>query len=93
MVTKEYSSATKAENNPMEKFETILQAGNKCLITFIKAINLLNEQLKMPLKFASHDHLKKEVKMSSLDSLSFSCRTRSITKDEERDQRFKPFLK
>ncbi len=31
MVTKEYSSAPKAENNPMEKFETILQAGNKCL--------------------------------------------------------------
>lgn len=31
MVTKEYSSAPKEESNPMEKFETILQAGNRCL--------------------------------------------------------------
>ena len=73
MVTKEYSSAPKAENNPMEKFETILHAGINVLITLLKAINLLNEQLKMPLEsfLQVMTISKKRLKMSSLDSLEF----------------------
>ena len=64
MVTKEFSSAPKAENNPMEKFETILQAGNKCLNNVAQS----NQSVKRTVEdatrkfFASHDHLKKEVK-------------------------------
>ncbi len=57
MVTKEYSSAPKAENNPMEKFETILQAGNRCLnnVSFSQVMTIS----------------KKRLRMSSLDSLEF----------------------
>ena len=91
MVTKEYSSATKAENNPMEKFETILQAGNKCLNNVAQS----NQSVKRTVDdtarkfFASHDHLKKEVKDEFLRFTGVLVLEleASRKKDEERDQK------
>ena len=64
MVTKEYSSAPKAENNPMEKFETILQAGNRCLNNVAQSNQSVRRTIDDATKkfFASHDHLTKEIK-------------------------------
>ena len=64
MVTKEYSSATKAENNPMEKFETILQAGNKCLNNVAQSNQSVRRTVDDATRkfFASHEHLSKEIK-------------------------------
>ena len=91
MVTKEYSSAPKAEYNPMEKFETILQAGNKCLNNVAQS----NQSVKRTVEdatrkfFASHDHLKKEVKDEFLRFTGVLVveLEASRKKDEERDQR------
>ena len=91
MVTKEFSSAPKAENNPMEKFETILQAGNKCLNNVAQS----NQSVKRTVEdaarkfFASHDHLKKEVKDEFLRFTGVLVveLEASRKKDEERDQR------
>ena len=64
MVTKEYSSAPKAESNPMEKFETILNAGNKCLTNVAQSNQSVRRTIDDATKkfFASHDHLTKEIK-------------------------------
>ena len=91
MVTKEYSSAPKAENNPMEKFETILQAGNKCLNNVAQS----NQSVKRTVEdaarkfFASHDHLTKEVKDEFLRFTGVLVveLEASRKKDEERDQK------
>ena len=87
MVTKEYSSASKAENNPMEKFETILQAGNRCLNNVAQS----NQSVKRTVDdaarkfFASHDHLKKEfLRFTGVLVVELEA---SRKKDEERDQR------
>ena len=91
MVTKEYSSAPKAENNPMEKFETILQAGNKCLNNVAQS----NQSVKRTVEdaarkfFASHDHLTKEVKDEFLRFTGVLVveLEASRKKDEARDQK------
>tara|TARA_B100000212_G_C27363219_1_gene529171 strand:+ start:878 stop:1258 length:381 start_codon:yes stop_codon:yes gene_type:complete len=91
MVTKEYSSAPKAENNPMKKFETILQSGNKCLNNVAQS----NQSVKRTVEdtarkfFASHDHLKKEVKDEFLRFTGVLVveLEASRKKDEERDQK------
>ena len=91
MVTKEYSSAPKAENNPMEKFEKILQAGNRCLNNVAQS----NQSVKRTVDdaarkfFASHDHLKKEVKDEFLrfTGVLVVQLEALMKKDEERDQK------
>ena len=64
MVTKEYSTATQAESNSMEKFETILHAGNKCLTNVAQSNQSVRRTIDDATKkfFASHDHLTKEIK-------------------------------
>ena len=91
MVTKEYSSAPKAETNPMEKFETILQAGNRCLNNVAQS----NQSVKRTIDdatrkfFASHDHLSKEIKDEFLrfTGVLVVQLEALMRKDEERDQR------
>ena len=91
MVTKEYSSATKAENNPMEKFETVLLASNKILNNVAQS----NQSLKRTVDdaarkfFASHDHLSKEIKDEFLrfTGVLVVQLEALMRKDEERDQR------
>ena len=64
MVTKEYSSVSKAESNPMEKFETVLHASNKILNNVAQSNHSVKRTVDDATRkfFASHDHLKKEVK-------------------------------
>ena len=91
MVTKTYSSASNADNNLMEKFETILQAGNKCLNNVAQS----NQSVKRTVDdtarkfFASHDHLKKEVKDEFLRFTGVLVveLEASRKKDKERDQK------
>ena len=91
MVTKEYSSAPKAETNPMEKFETILQAGNRCLNNVAQS----NQSVKRTVDdatrkfFASHDHLSKEIKDEFLrfTGVLVVQLEALMRKDEERDQK------
>jgi len=91
MVTKEYSSATKAENNPMEKFETVLRASNKILNNVAQS----NQSVKRTVDdaarkfFASHDHLSKEIKDEFLrfTGVLVVQLEALMRKDEERDQR------
>tara|TARA_Y100000589_G_C27032797_1_gene579732 strand:+ start:473 stop:853 length:381 start_codon:yes stop_codon:yes gene_type:complete len=91
MVTKEYSSAPKAETNPMEKFETILQAGNRCLNNVAQS----NQSVKRTIDdatrkfFASHDHLSKEIKDEFLrfTGVLVIQLEALLKKDEERDQK------
>ena len=91
MVTKEYSSATKAENNPMEKFETVLLASNKILNNVAQS----NQSVKRTVDdaarkfFASHDHLSKEIKDEFLrfTGVLVVQLEALMRKDEERDQR------
>ena len=91
MVTKEYSSAPKAEINPMEKFESILQAGNRCLNNVAQS----NQSVKRTVDdatrkfFASHDHLSKEIKDEFLrfTGVLVVQLEALLKKDEERDQK------
>ena len=91
MVTKEYSSATKAENNPMEKFETVLRASNKILNNVAQS----NQSVKRTVDdaarkfFASHDHLSKEIKDEFLrfTGVLVVQLEALMRKDEERDQK------
>ncbi len=91
MVTKEYSSASKAENNPMEKIETILNAGNKCLNNVAQS----NQSVKRTVDdatrkfFASHDHLSKEIKDEFLrfTGVLVVQLEALMKKDDERDQK------
>ena len=91
MVTKEYSSAPKAESNPMEKFESILQAGNRCLNNVAQS----NQSVKRTVDdasrkfFASHDHLSKEIKDEFLrfTGVLVVQLEALLKKDEERDQK------
>ena len=91
MVTKEYSSAPKAETNPMEKFETILQAGNRCLNNVAQS----NQSVKRTVDdatrkfFASHDHLSKEIKDEFLrfTGVLVVQLEALMKKNEERDQK------
>ena len=91
MVTKEYSSASKAENNPLEKFEAILHAGNKCLNNVAQS----NQSVKRTVDdatrkfFASHDHLSKEIKDEFLrfTGVLVVQLEALMKKDEERDQK------
>ena len=91
MVTKEYSSATKAENNPMEKFETVLLASNKILNNVAQS----NQSVKRTVDdaarkfFASHDHLSKEIKDEFLrfTGVLVVQLEALMRKDEERDQK------
>ena len=91
MVTKEYSSATKAENNPIEKFETVLLASNKILNNVAQS----NQSVKRTVDdaarkfFASHDHLSKEIKDEFLrfTGVLVVQLEALMRKDEERDQK------
>ena len=91
MVTKEYSSAAKAENNPMEKFETVLLASNKILNNVAQS----NQSVKRTVDdaarkfFASHDHLSKEIKDEFLrfTGVLVVQLEALMRKDEERDQK------
>ena len=75
----------------MEKFETILQAGNRCLNNVAQS----NQSVKRTVDdatrkfFASHDHLKKEVKDEFLRFTGVLVveLEASRKKDEERDQK------
>ena len=91
MVTKEYSSASKAENNPMEKFETILQAGNRCLNNVAQSNQSVRRTIDDATKkfFASHDHLTKEIKDEFLRFTGvLVVQLEALMKrDEERDQK------
>ena len=91
MVTKEYSSAPKAESNPMEKFETILHAGNKCLNNVAQSNHSVKRTVDDATRkfFASHDHLKKEVKDEFLrfTGVLVVQLEALMMKDEERDQK------
>ena len=91
MVTKEYSSAPKAESNPMEKFESILQASNRCLNNVAQS----NQSVKRTVDdatrkfFASHDHLSKEIKDEFLrfTGVLVVQLEALLKKDEELDQK------
>tara|TARA_Y100000589_G_scaffold300023_1_gene309871 strand:+ start:1041 stop:1421 length:381 start_codon:yes stop_codon:yes gene_type:complete len=64
MVTKIYSSASNADNDPMEKFEASLIAGNKCLTNVAQSNQSVRRTIDDAMKkfFASHDHLSQEIK-------------------------------
>ncbi len=91
MVTKTYSSASNADNNLMEKFETILQAGNRCLNNVAQS----NQSVKRTVDdatrkfFASHDHLSQEIKDEFLrfTGVLVVQLEALMRKDEERDQK------
>lgn len=91
MVTKEYSPATKAENNPMEKFETILQAGNKCLNNVAQSNQSVRRTVDDATRkfFASHEHLSKEIKDEFLrfTGVLVVQLEALMKKEEERDQK------
>ena len=91
MVTKEYSSAPKAENNPMKKFETILQSGNKCLNNVAQSNQSVKRTVDEATRkfFASHDHLSKEIKDEFLrfSGVLVVQLEALMKKDEERDQK------
>ena len=91
MVTKEYSSAPKAETNPMEKFETILQAGNRCLNNVAQSNQSVKRTIDYATRkfFASHDHLSKEIKDEFLrfTGVLVIQLEALLKKDEERDQK------
>ena len=91
MVTKTYSSASNADNDPIGKFQASLAAGNKILNNVAQS----NQSVKRTVDdaarkfFASHDHLKKEVKDEFLRFTGVLVveLEASRKKDEERDQR------
>ena len=91
MVTKEYSSATKAENNPMEKFETVLLASNKILNNVAQSNQSVKRTVDAAARkfFASHDHLSKEIKDEFLrfTGVLVVQLEALMRKDEERDQK------
>ena len=91
MVTKEYSSATKAENNPMEKFETVLLASNKILNNVAQSNQSVKRTVDEAARkfFASHDHLSKEIKDEFLrfTGVLVVQLEALMRKDEERDQK------
>ena len=91
MVNKEFSSATKAENNPMEKFETILHAGNKCLTNVAQSNQAVRRTVDEATRkfFASHDHLSTEIKEQFLRfSGVLVVELEALRKsEEERDQK------
>ena len=91
MVTKTYSSASNADNDPIGKFQASLAAGNKILSNVAQS----NQSVKRTVDdaarkfFASHDHLKKEVKDEFLRFTGVLVveLEASRKKDEERDQK------
>tara|TARA_A100001388_G_C28507145_1_gene374468 strand:+ start:120 stop:500 length:381 start_codon:yes stop_codon:yes gene_type:complete len=91
MVTKEYSSAPKAENNTVERFETILQAGNKCLNNVANSNDAVKRTVNEATKkfFASHNHLSEEIKNEFLrfTGVLVVQLEALMKKDEERDQK------
>jgi len=91
MVTKEYSTATQAESNSMEKFETILHAGNKCLTNVAQSNQSVKRTVDETTRkfFASHDHLSKEIKDEFLrfSGVLVVQLEALMKKDEERDQK------
>tara|TARA_Y100000589_G_scaffold282186_1_gene279549 strand:- start:140 stop:520 length:381 start_codon:yes stop_codon:yes gene_type:complete len=91
MVTKEYSTATQAESNSMEKFETILHAGNKCLTNVAQSNQSVKRTVDEATRkfFASHDHLSKEIKDEFLrfSGVLVVQLEALMKKDEERDQK------
>ena len=91
MVTKEYSTATQAESNSMEKFETILHAGNKCLTNVAQSNQSVKRTVDEATRkfFASHDHLSKEIKDEFLrfSGVLVVQLEALMKKEEERDQK------
>ena len=91
MVTKEYATATQAESNSMEKFETILHAGNKCLTNVAQSNQSVKRTVDEATRkfFASHDHLSKEIKDEFLrfSGVLVVQLEALMKKDEERDQK------
>jgi len=92
MITKEYSSASKAnEVDPTARFEPILLAGNKCLTNVSNRLFKLQQVIEETVKkfFASHDHLIKEVKDQFVRFTGVMVVELETTrkKDEERDQK------
>ena len=91
MVTKEYSTATQAESNSMEKFETILHAGNKCLTNVAQSNQSVKRTVDEATRkfFASHDHLSKEIKDEFLrfSGVLVVQLEALMKKNEERDQK------
>ncbi len=64
MVTKTYSSASNADNDPIGKFQASLAAGNKILNNVAQSNQSVRRTIDDATKkfFASHDHLTKEIK-------------------------------
>ena len=64
MVTKTYSSASNSDNDPIGKFQASLAAGNKILNNVAQSNQSVRRTIDDDTKkfFASHDHLKKEIK-------------------------------
>ena len=64
MVTKTYSSASNSDNDPIGKFQASLAAGNKILNNVAQSNQSVRRTIDDATKkfFASHDHLKKEIK-------------------------------
>ena len=91
MVTKTYSSASNADNNLMEKFETILQAGNKCLNNVAQSNQSVRRTVDDATRkfFASHEHLSKEIKDEFLrfTGVLVVQLEAFMKKEEERDQK------
>ena len=91
MVTKTYSSASNADNDPMGKFQASLAAGNKILTNVAQSNQSVRRTIDDTARkfFASHDHLKKEVKDEFLRFTGVLVLEleASRKKDEERDQK------
>ena len=91
MVTKKYSSASNADNDPMGKFQASLAAGNKILTNVAQSNQSVRRTIDDTARkfFASHDHLKKEVKDEFLRFTGVLVLEleASRKKDEERDQK------
>ena len=91
MVTKTYSSASNADNDPIGKFQASLAAGNKILNNVAQSNQSVKQTVEDAARkfFASHDHLKKEVKDEFLRFTGVLVveLEASRKKDEERDQK------
>ena len=91
MVTKTYSSASNADNDPIGKFQASLAAGNKILNNVAQSNQSVKRTVDEATRkfFASHDHLSKEIKDEFLrfSGVLVVQLEALMRKDEERDQK------
>ena len=96
MVTKTYSSASNADNDPIGKFQASLAAGNKILNNVAQSNQSVRRTIDDATKkfFASHDHLTKEIKDEFLRFTGvLVVQLEALMKrDQERDMKTQAFF-